>query len=475
MVLHFPFTNESDNHNDSVHTTGRFEDACRQAVELRVPLVVTQDVILRETITLRNQQCLRIDGTKGVRITGELHSLFLLNNKSQLILQNVDLEHNLITDDHKQVGAAINIRYKGKVDVKFSRIVSTSGFCVWAVQKSHVHLQDCELEAKARSAMVCFGQVECQLFDCQIPEAGVHGLCARGACQIHLTRCDIQGSAGRAIYAYANASVHLEQCRVHGTLHPDKAAIEVSSMGCAKTTSSELTLRDCCITNNRGAGIRLRGIVLTRVEGQNVLENNEKGDWDILEDYDVVQSESISNSSSPALQRDETGSSFRQGDWWCLSCQTINPARKKHQEDCLQCGGERIKCGRLLTMDEIRQCNQGVDIRKSSRLLLEEPRTKFDEEVNSIVRQNCEIVWEFDSDDARGWLPYDHQSSQLLEEKYITIYSSSNSSLSDDDAFRTTGSGIWLFGNKYLVDVVTMEQTNIQTHFLRKVRRRIIR
>ena len=471
MVLHFPLTDEVDDNWAVLNAAGTFEDACRHAAEEGIPLVLTEDVILSETITLRNQQCLRMDATKRVRISGELHSLFLLNNKSQLILRNIDLDHTLSTDDHKQVGAAINIRSKGKVDVSFSRIVSTSGFCVWAVQKSHVCLQNCELAAKARSAMVCFGQVGCQLSDCLIPEAGVHGLCARGACQIHLRRCDITGSAARAIYAYANASVHLELCHIQGTLHPDKAAIEVSSMGCGETTSSALMLRDCHVTHNRGAGVRLRGNVSYRVDGQNVLESNDKGDWDILDESDVVQPEAISDSSSPALQRDEAGSSFRQGDWWCLSCQTINAARRNHQDVCNQCGVERFKCGRLLTMDEIRQCNQGIDIRKSSLLLLDEPRTKFDEELNSIVLQDCRVVWEFDSDDARGWLPYDHQSSQLLEEMYIHCQKTSLVvSSSNDDEFC-----ISLCGHKYLVNVVTMQQTNNETHFLRKVRRRIIR
>ena len=73
-----------------------FEVACQKAVDTQVTLILTEDVTLSETIKLKNEQRLHIQGQRDgdddqglrrVKIKGDLHSLFLLNNKSQLILE----------------------------------------------------------------------------------------------------------------------------------------------------------------------------------------------------------------------------------------------------------------------------------------------------------------------------------------------------------------------------------------------------
>jgi hypothetical protein len=450
-----------------------FEEACQKAVETQVPLMLTQDVILSETIRLRNQQVLHIQGPTAedreerVKIKGDLHSLFLLNNKSRLILEHVDLDQTLQTDNHKEVGAAINLRSKGSVSITHSTLMSASGFCVWAVQKSRVTLEQCDLIATTRSAMVCFGQAEAQLHECQIDQAGVHAVCARGACRLELSSCRITNSAGRAIYAYANASVRVDHCHISGTLHPEKAAIELSSMGCGDETSSSLTIRDCEVVDNLGTGIRLRGAISYEIEGKNTLERNAGGDWDILEHLQDEDSDSIPKTKAgelPPLRRDSAGSSFRRGDWWCSSCHKINPARgsKNNDETCINCAVEKSKGGRLLTTDEIRQCNQGVDIRQTFL-----STSRFDGDQTTTPSTICGITWQFDGDDEKGWLEYDHASSLLLEEAYQRmVHARATNSTNDADCI------VALSGGTYRVNLGTMEQINTGTQFLRLVRRR---
>lgn len=462
MSLYFPSKFESSTEHETT-----FKDACYQAIALHVPLILTENVVLNETIRLREKQILNIQASTRLTISGELHSLFLLNNKSRLFIENVNLDHTLQTDDHKEVGAAINLRCKGSIHVSNSCIVSTSGFCVWAVQKSCVHLVHCELRAVTRSAMVCFGQAECQLESCRIDRAGVHGLCARGACQIVLSNCDITNSAARALYGYANASVTLQVCRISGTLHPAKAAIEVSSMGCGEKQRSSLTIRDCHVVDNRGVGIRLQGDVDYQVDGQNFLEDNDQGNIDILENRQDDGYREGSHMDTGMLSRDESGSSFRRGDWWCVTCHKINAARRSRMKySCSICGEDRDKCGRLLMVDEIRQCNQGIDIRESLRMN-ESSTTKFDNAANSIAVGVLQTIWEFDGDDEKGWILYDEESSILLEDLYQRL--SSNPVSTQNESCR-----IRICGRKYAVDLNTMEQINIETQFLRNVRRRII-
>ena len=74
--------------------------------------------------------------------------------------------------------------------------------------------------------------------------------------------------------------------------------------------------------------------------------------------------------------------------------------------------------------------------------------------------------WWFDGDDDNGWLPYDEDSSQKLENAFQALRLDS-----------TTKKGqhpnriVLLSGGRYSVDVQAMEQVNTESHFLRLVRR----
>jgi hypothetical protein len=423
------------------------EELCYEAADTGRPLHLTHDVTLTDTIRLRKRQTLTIRAAGDnhmVTISGDLHSLFLLNSSSRLILQNVNLQHTLDTDDHKQVGAAVNVRSKGSFHMTTGTIFTKCGFCVWGVQKSKLELHDCELQCPTRSSVVCFGQVTCRLHQCVMDQAGVHAICARGACAIHLEDCRISNSTARAIYAYANASVTLTNCHISNTLRADKAAIEVSAAGVPadkdngnsvtpSSSSSSLTMRQCQVVDNMGVGIRLRGPVKHTFE-ENVLERNAHGNLDITEE--------LVEAMDATLRRDSAGSSFRRGDWWCLGCRQIMV-----QNQCSRCTGVTKSQGRLLTVREISQLNQGIDIRSSL----------------TTEQHNMTTTWWFDGDDEKGWIPYDEESCQQLEDVYQRFQ--------EVDTRQSKGPLVYLSGGRYEVNVSTMEQINVESQFLRLVRR----
>ncbi|CAJ1939588.1 unnamed protein product [Cylindrotheca closterium] len=400
-------TTAEDNHNNIIQNNGTISglhQACQLAVETKRPLHLTTSIVrLEETVVLRKQETLTIIGdydesttittsttSPNVTIQGDLHSLFVLNNFSQLTLRHIQLKHTLEPSlsnnggDHRQVGAAVNLRKKSSLDMQDGSLHSTCGFCLWIVQKSRVTLRNCELHATLRSPLVCFGQPIVNLYHCQIVDAGVHGLCARGESQLQLEDCNICNSASRAIYAYAQASVTLTRTQISGTLRQDKAAIEVSAaMGGGSdddtnnTTKNDqhnnapikaskkgksghlkvppkstLIMNDCKVYDNQGIGVLIRGDVDCKLVNME-WSNNGKGDFvettALQDDNDEQDGESnqttqnnqtgttksSSETDTPSstlptrlppttilgLKRDPSGSSsFRQGDWWCPKC-----------------------------------------------------------------------------------------------------------------------------------------------------------
>jgi hypothetical protein len=456
------------------------EDACYAAAETGRTLFLRQDASLHSIVRLKSSLRIAYQPTicnggdisqpPYATISGSVHSLFMVENKNRLLLENICLIHTLEADDHRQVGAAILLRYKAQAVLENCRIVSHSGFCCWLVQKTKARLTNCILEAKMRSAIVCFGKPTCHLVQCVIPNAGVHAVCARGAGHVELKMCQITNSAVRAIYAYANASLTLEDCKVTGTLRTDKAAIEVSALqvskpkkegspprsskkGSAKDSlplpeGASLTMRRCVIEDNLGAGVRLRGHV-THVLEDNQIAGNGGGNVEYL--TDLV--DEISDQHD-GLRRDAAGSSFRMGDWWCPACEP-QVAVMERLDKCPTCHADKANGGKLLTSLEILQCN-----RQDTK-----PVTMAGTAANSLTE--C-VTWLFDGDDDKGWLVYDDNSCHLLEDMFQK-YSNRDESMNRKEAADPI---VFLQGGKYQVNVRSMEQINVQTQFPRLVQRR---
>jgi hypothetical protein len=454
------------------------EDACYAAAETGRTLFLRQDATLHSIVRVKSSLHIVYkpnicDGDDNLQppyatISGSLHSLFIVENKNRLWLENICLIHTLEADDHRQVGAAILLRYKAQAVLENCRIVSHFGFCCWLVQKSKATLTNCILEAPTRSAIVCFGKPSCHLAHCVIPNAGVHAVCARGASHVELQMCQITNSAVRAIYAYANASVTLEDCNVTGTLRTDKAAIEVSALQLPKKEEStlsnspkepvkdplplgeaaSLTMRRCRIQDNHGAGVRLRGHV-THVLEDNEITGNGGGNVEFL--TDVVDEMSDQHVH---FRRDAAGSSFRMGDWWCPACKP-QFAVMGRLDKCPRCDADRTIGGRLLTSREILQCNR-QDTKTATMA-----GTATSSPTDS-------VTWLFDRDDDKGWAAYDEESCNSLEDMFQK-FSNRGESMNKNEVGDPL---VFLQGGKYQVNVRSMEQINVQTQFPRLVQRR---
>eukprot|EP00980_Cylindrotheca_fusiformis_P024517 scaffold11979_cov130-Cylindrotheca_fusiformis.AAC.5 len=422
-----------------------FQNACLLAANTRRPLHIAEptNITLKETIILRKRQCLHIQSSSSTRssISGDLHSLFLLNNHSQLILENVDLNHTLQLEkdeDHRKVGAAVNLRYKSSLIMTNGSISSHCGFCCWAVQKTSVQLIHCRLEATIRSPVVCFGQPNVLLRNCTIENAGVHAVCGRGACHITLQQCHISKSASRAIYAYAEACLVLQDTIVSETIRPDKAAIEVSAKGVSSNNnnhaSSSITMQNCQIVDNAGIGLLLRGSVICNLQ-DTMLERNAGGN--------KVQTESLQEEEtgqSVLLLRDPSGSSFRQGDWWCPVCK---PQRVVVGAECQHCQSLH-QPEYNLTLSEIQKLNQGSSILDSST-----------------TSKKKSYHWYYDTDE-QGMVRYDKQSNQCLEDAYQQYVKGGGKEVL-----------VQIMEGTYQVNLERMEQVNLQSHFIRLVKRKM--
>ncbi len=492
-IIFFP----NDNHHGS-----SFEEACLLAAESRRPLHLLQDVThLSDTIKLRCRQHLTVRGCSAsqqqkerMKISGKLHSLFLLNNHSRLVLTDIDLIHESPNDDEdcRNVGAAINLRYKGSASVHRSTITSESGFCGWAVQKARMEFRDCTLRAPLRSALVCFGQAHLGADSCRVERAGVHGICARGNCTIHVTRSQILESTVRGLYAYANARVTLEDCTVAGTIRPDMAAIEVSaaiekggnvsessSAECEKASklrkhntsdagmgsTSSLIVKNCRIVDNASAGIRLRGdvhhndLVNDSSASGNIIARNVGGDLDYKLHYDISEDQLHRNVTveeagiDQPRRRDASGSSFRKGDWWCPKCcpKKVVPGSRTV---CLACGSQKDP-EHLLANEEVMRLNQG-----RVELSAQNDSATCDAQGGETL-QNA-VTWWFDGEG--GWIPYDSHSSSKLEEVFQLLLVPCDSNEISPIVYLSEG--------RYRVNVQTMEQINMKTHFPRYVRRK---
>lgn len=451
-----------------------FEDVCAiAAIESRpVVLLNNSQVHLKSGICLRKQESLvlrsELTGCKHPcesnrndlrdkdlgkpTISGNLHTLFTLNNSSSLTIEGISLFHTRVIqeegEDHRNVGAAINVRNKASLTLRNVMVSSLAGFCCWVVKNSVIHLERCTLTAPLRSALVCFGRPKCDLSHCTIRRAGVHAVCARGECHVRLRHCNLIESTVRAVYAYANASVILEHCRVSGTMRKDKAAIEMSSddsstlSATASTnggSSSTLTIRHCRIFDNSGAGIRISGpIDLSCDDDTNVVECNAGGNID-----QRSQLEEDVGSNNVVL-RDKSGSSFRQGDWWCSTCIPRNII-VGNRSKCSQCDSEK-KSSAMLSEEEIIQLNSGVDIRFGNT----------EDATNSATA----ATWWFDGGDDKGWIEYDLSSSEILEK----CFSGTNPTSRENRVVLCNG--------KYEVDMRSMIQINTASEFPRYVRRR---
>jgi hypothetical protein len=208
-------------------------------------------------------------------------------------------------------------------------------------------------------------------------------------------------------------------------------------------------MKHCRVVDNIGMGVCLRGPVLHVLE-ENEIERNGGGNLVQLEEEDDnenMDSDGNKNNASGPHRRDASGSSFRKGDWWCPKCIPKTPVIGR-LDQCPTCQSEK-GTAQPLTIQEITLLNQGT----------------------GIASENCKynssnIVWWFDGGDDKRWVQYDVESCRLLERAFQE-HNDPSSRQQDAPIVK-----LCLGRANYQVNVQTMEQTNVESQFLRLVRRR---
>merc|ERR1712039_982498 len=100
--------------------------------------------------------------------------------------------------------------------------------------------------------------------NCRFQRCAIHGVCARGRSQLTLHACEVVSCGRRGVYSYQNSTLDMADCCVRGTSDTSRAAVE--GAGAREGDSVHVSIRRCCLRENAGACIRLRGAVLHSLE-----------------------------------------------------------------------------------------------------------------------------------------------------------------------------------------------------------------
>lgn len=256
---------------------GSFAAACEAAVSSGRPLHLEDGCCARlsQTLHLRqNRDQLRIIGEGNSVIEGSGHSVFGLSGRhARLELCGVTLRHTAptVTGDGHDVGAALFMMGKSEVDLFEVTLSSTNGLGIWMVQSPRLRAQASSIQDCGRSGLAMFGAASAVLEGCVVNRCAVHGACARGRTHLTLLACKVSSCGRRGVYAYQSSTLHMSSCSVCNTQDASRAAVEVAGARNGDTVHARLS--HCHISENNGAGLRVRGAVEHVLEG-NVCRSN---------------------------------------------------------------------------------------------------------------------------------------------------------------------------------------------------------
>uniref|UniRef100_A0A7S2FXQ3 Right handed beta helix domain-containing protein n=1 Tax=Octactis speculum TaxID=3111310 RepID=A0A7S2FXQ3_9STRA len=195
------------------------------------------------------------------RIDGTGHSVFQLGGRRQrMSLTGVEIRHLCVSDDRREVGAAIFALGNSRVDLANCSVSSLRGYGVWIVQRGSVTAKHCLVSDCGRSGIVSFGDGSIVLDHCHVSRAAVHGVCVRGRSSVDIIASTISDSGTRGIYAYHNATLRMRDSTVTGTQDPSAHAVQVEALRSEDTV--RLLIEDCRIDGNRGGGLLTAGNVV---------------------------------------------------------------------------------------------------------------------------------------------------------------------------------------------------------------------
>eukprot|EP01041_Mallomonas_annulata_P009954 gene9954-20698_t len=237
-----------------------FEDAIEHAYESHRQICILTGTVITLNNSLYckgNGKVLHIIGERGKAkpsIHGFAHSIFVVGGRGSLVkLENLDLVHCCDLEDKRLVGGVVFCRHQSNTELRDCDLVSHRGFCVWGVQSANMKLYGCSLRSVMRSGCVSFGKAKLTMVGCDVWKCAQHGICLRGSAQLNLDGCTVRDCMVRGIYGYHRVTIEMTGCTVTGTQSESHAAVEV--WGCDKVEaaavrdddngSEVLVSRDC--------------------------------------------------------------------------------------------------------------------------------------------------------------------------------------------------------------------------------------
>ncbi|CAE8733041.1 unnamed protein product [Polarella glacialis] len=248
-----------------------FEQACQEAVLRNRRLCLQAGSLAQlgdQSFQLRrNRDRLHICGGDGAEggssvIEGSGHSVFnLAGRHCSLFLEGVTLRHTASSaaGDGSDIGAAIFAMSKSRTELCNVSVTSLSGLGLWLVQSAELTAQRSSLLGCGRSGLAMFGHSVAKLELCELATCAVHGACARGDTQLTMRDCRVRDCGRRGVYAYQRSKLLMRGCRVTGTRDAERAGVELAAARPGDGVSG--CVEGCVVSQNAGAGIRLRGAV----------------------------------------------------------------------------------------------------------------------------------------------------------------------------------------------------------------------
>eukprot|EP00039_Didymoeca_costata_P003496 m.68033 g.68033 ORF g.68033 m.68033 type:complete len:230 (+) comp11934_c0_seq1:37-726(+) len=146
---------------------GEFLAIVRENAPKGEPICLEPDTVITLTSAVKLHRHDKLIVRGGI-IQGFCHSLFQIdcnsNKQIALTLENVRLNHTMVHEDRRQVGAAVFVMSKAVVSLIGCTFTSTAGFGIWAKHDSSITVKDCSIVRHLKnhhlpfSMCLCLGQ-----------------------------------------------------------------------------------------------------------------------------------------------------------------------------------------------------------------------------------------------------------------------------------------------------------------------------
>eukprot|EP00039_Didymoeca_costata_P003497 m.68037 g.68037 ORF g.68037 m.68037 type:complete len:261 (+) comp11934_c0_seq2:37-819(+) len=246
---------------------GEFLAIVRENAPKGEPICLEPDTVITLTSAVKLHRHDKLIVRGGI-IQGFCHSLFQIdcnsNKQIALTLENVRLNHTMVHEDRRQVGAAVFVMSKAVVSLIGCTFTSTAGFGIWAKHDSSITVKDCSIDKVGRSAIVCFNNAKISVEDTTIKHASVHGVCLRGKSTITLNRVTVSDCKVRGVYVYQQGTLEMYDCQVFRIMDPESPAVHAEASGPDDVV--HFTMISCNIAENAGADVLIVGNVVENLE-----------------------------------------------------------------------------------------------------------------------------------------------------------------------------------------------------------------